>query len=213
MEVTSNITIHLVLDCSNLYVLGFPEILLRKSSHGWMEGANSPCIQTICLIYSTLYKWFPLLTLLCSSWCSCISGFPGTLGLLMFCPSFLIIGHVDFCLHHLADFSGPGHSAGTEQSAGCSIWLQRWESQWGLKPLKANRFDMRSPGFHVFLFLQCYWRLQSDNTEIQAKGELLAQEEKVSLLSFVQNVWYWGTQRGNEFNMSSGFGWLSQQRK
>lgn len=131
MEVTSNITIHLVLDCSNLYVLGFPEILLRKSSHGWMEGVNSPCIQTICLIYSTLYKWFPLLTLLCSSWCSCISGFPGTLGLLMFCPSFLIIGHVDFCLHHLADFSGPGHSAGTEQSAGCSIWLQWWESQWG----------------------------------------------------------------------------------
>ena len=83
----------------------------------------------------------------------------------------------------------------------------------GLKPLKANRFDMQSPGFHVFLFLQCYWRLQSDNTEIQAKGELLAQEEKASLLSFVQNVWYWGTKRGNEFNMSSGFGWLSQQRK
>lgn len=178
MEVTSNITVHLVLDCSNLYVLGFPEILLRKSSHRWMEGANSPCIQTICLIYSTLYKWLPLLTLLCGSWCSCRPGFPGTLGLLMFCPSFLIIGHVDFCLHHLADVSGPGHSAETEQSAGCSIC---WESMvresmefyrgQGLKPLKANRFDVQSLGFHVFFFLQCYWRLQSDNTEIQAKGE------------------------------------------
>lgn len=90
-----NITILLVLDCSHLYILGFPALLFGKLSHDWTGSANSPSIQTPCLIYSMLHKWFPLLTPFCGSWCSCRPGFPGTLGLLRVCPDFLIMGHVD----------------------------------------------------------------------------------------------------------------------
>lgn len=49
-----NITNLLVLDCLSLYILGFPALLFRKPSPGWMGSANSPCIQTPCLIPTSI---------------------------------------------------------------------------------------------------------------------------------------------------------------
>lgn len=82
----------------------------------------------------------------------------------MFCPDFLIMDHLDFCLHHLAALSGPGHSTETEQSAGCSKRLESWvkesvgfyRGQGDLRPIKDNRSDIRGPGFYGHLFLQSY---------------------------------------------------------